>query len=61
MPPAEYAARWRVHVVAHRLLTGDHRIAEIASDLGYSSPSALSAAFTRYMGRSPAQYRGRYR
>ncbi|GHJ41329.1 AraC family transcriptional regulator [Streptomyces sp. TS71-3] len=61
LPPMEYAARWRVYVVAHRLRTGDRRIAEIASDLGYSSPSALSAAFTRHTGRSPAQYRSEHR
>jgi AraC-like DNA-binding protein len=57
MPPAEYAARWRVHVVAHQLRTGRRPIAEIAQDLGFSSPSALSAAFSRHVGCSPAQYR----
>jgi len=61
VPPAEYAARWRVHVVAHRLRTSDRRIAEIASDLGFSSPSALSAAFARHAGCSPAQYRSERR
>ncbi|EWM16999.1 transcriptional regulator [Kutzneria sp. 744] len=57
VPPAEYAARWRIHVVAHRLRTTDRRIAEIADDLGFASPSALSAAFARRAGCSPAQYR----
>ncbi|MEV7085516.1 AraC family transcriptional regulator [Streptomyces sp. NPDC093085] len=57
LPPAEYVSRWRVRVAAHRLRTGDHRVAEIAADLGYSSPSALSSAFARLHGCSPAQYR----
>jgi AraC-like DNA-binding protein len=61
VPPAQYAARWRVHVVAHQLRTGDQRIAEIATELGFSSPSALSAAFTRHAGCSPAQYRTEHR
>jgi AraC-like DNA-binding protein len=61
IPPAEYAARWRVHVVAHELRTTDRRIAEIASDLGFSSPSALSTAFARHAGRSPARYRTEHR
>jgi AraC-like DNA-binding protein len=61
LPPAEYAARWRVHVVAHQLRTTDRRIAEIATDLGFSSPSALSTAFTRQAGRSPARYRSPHR
>ncbi len=61
IPPAEYAARWRVHVVAHRPRTGDAPVAEIASDLGFSSPSALSAAFARHAGRPPAQYRRAHR
>ncbi|MFF7476070.1 helix-turn-helix domain-containing protein [Streptomyces sp. NPDC008092] len=57
LPPAEYVSRWRVHVAAHRLRTGDRRVAEIAADLGYGSPSALSAAFARLHGCSPARYR----
>jgi AraC-like DNA-binding protein len=58
--PGEYVSRWRVHVAAHRLRTGDRRVAQIAADLGYSSPSALSTAFTRFHGCSPAQYRAAY-
>ncbi|MEW1648753.1 AraC family transcriptional regulator [Streptomyces sp. NPDC091219] len=57
LPPAEYVSRWRVHVAAHRLRTSDQRVAEIAADLGYSSPSALSSAFARFHGCPPAQYR----
>jgi AraC-like DNA-binding protein len=58
--PAEYVSRWRVHVAAHRLRTSDRRVAQIAADLGYSSPSALSSAFARFHGCSPAQYRAAY-
>jgi AraC-like DNA-binding protein len=61
LPPAEYAARWRLHVVAHQLRTIDLRVNEIASALGFSSPSSLNAAFRRYLGCSPVDYRRRHR
>lgn len=57
VPPAEYVSRWRAHLAAHRLRTSDHRVAQIAADLGCSSPSTFSAALARIHGCSPAQYR----
>ncbi|SDP10834.1 AraC family transcriptional regulator [Actinacidiphila guanduensis] len=61
LPPAEYTARWRLHVVAHQLRTTDRRVNEIASALGFSSPSSLNAAFRGYLGCSPVDYRRRHR
>lgn len=39
------------------LRTGDATIAEIASDLGYSEPSAFHRAFLKWTNRSPGAYR----
>jgi len=58
-PPLRYLARWRLalarDLLAERALTLD----AIAQRVGYSSGFALSAAFTREYGQSPAAYRRR--
>ncbi len=58
-PPLRYLARWRLalarDLLAERALTLD----AIAGRVGYSSGFALSAAFTREYGQSPAAYRRR--
>lgn len=57
MPPMQYVTEWRI-ARAKELLLGDRlSLAAIASRIGYSSPSALSAAFTRVVGCSPAEFR----
>jgi AraC-like DNA-binding protein len=55
--PMEYAFGCRMRR-AETLLRGERlTIAAIASQVGYGSESALSAAFTRYSGTTPGAYR----
>ena len=57
MPPMQYLAQWRMQL-ASELLTGTQAsIAEIAQHLGYGSEAALSRAFKRIVGASPAHWR----
>jgi AraC-like DNA-binding protein len=44
-------------LAATRLRTTSKPIAEVATDLGYSSPSNFSDAFRGWFGQSPSQYR----
>ena len=55
--PLEYLTGWRVELAAHRLREDSDTVAVIARDIGYGSESALSVAFKRIMGVSPAAYR----
>ena len=55
--PMEYLARWRMRLAAAKLRDTSASIAEIAGDVGYTSDSALSAAFRRLYAMSPARYR----
>ncbi|MEV4620541.1 AraC family transcriptional regulator [Asanoa sp. NPDC049573] len=55
--PLEYLTGWRIELAADRLRRGDGTIASIARDVGYGSESALSVAFKRVTGSSPAAYR----
>ena len=57
MPPMQYLARWRMQI-ASELLSGTRAsLAEIAHRLGYGSEAALSRAFKRIVGASPAHWR----
>jgi len=56
-PPMAYLTTWRLEVAADILLGTDRTIASIAAEVGYSTPFALSAAFTRVKGLSPNRYR----
>lgn len=55
--PMEYVTSWRLAVAADLLERTDDTIAAIATRVGYSSPFALSAAFSRVRGVSPAAHR----
>ncbi|MGV3480413.1 MAG: helix-turn-helix domain-containing protein [Sphingobium sp.] len=55
-------ALWRQQVrllEAISLLEAGHSVASVAFDVGYESPSAFTAMFTRTFGRSPSLYAGR--
>lgn len=54
--PMEYLLTWRMALAKDLLRRDDGRIAEIAGRVGYSSASTFSVAFTRHVGRPPAQY-----
>ncbi|WP_271411410.1 AraC family transcriptional regulator [Pseudomonas sp. Q1-7] len=55
--PADYLLGWRVSLVQKRLREG-RPIALIADEVGYESPSALSRAFRRKVGKSPREWLG---
>ncbi|MFC0065097.1 AraC family transcriptional regulator [Umezawaea endophytica] len=55
--PVDYLTGWRIELAADRLRRGADTISVIARDIGYGSESALSVAFKRVTGQSPASYR----
>jgi AraC-like DNA-binding protein len=55
--PANYVARWRVHVAGTWLRGNRLTIAEIATRLGFRSEASFSRTFTRLIGSSPAAFR----
>lgn len=56
-PPMTYLTKWRM-LLASELLADPHlTVANIAEQVGYGSPFALSTAFTRRFGLSPSAYR----
>ncbi len=57
MTLTEYVNRLRVEKAKHRLLNPDHRITEIAYDVGFQSISQFNRCFTKYSGTSPSRYR----
>lgn len=54
--PMEYLLTWRMALAKDLLRRNEGRVAEIALRVGYSSASTFSVAFTRHVGRPPAQY-----
>jgi len=54
--PMEYLLTWRMALAKDLLRRNEGRIAEIAERVGYGSASTFSVAFTRHVGRPPAQY-----
>jgi len=58
MPPLQYLARWRIQLAANLLRATSLGLGEIAERVGYGSEAALSRAFKRTLGASPATYRG---
>jgi AraC-like DNA-binding protein len=57
MPPMQYLARWRIQLAANLLRTSGAGLGDIAERVGYGSEAALSRAFKRTLGVSPAFYR----
>ncbi len=56
-PPMTFLTNWRLDLAADLLLDPDATLASVARQVGYGSPFALSAAFTRVRGMSPQQHR----
>lgn len=57
VPPLTYLTQWRMLLARRALQDQDTSIEALAGQLGYSSASALSTAFTRHVGQPPLRYR----
>jgi AraC-like DNA-binding protein len=53
--PADYLADWRMALAQSRLREG-RPIKQLAQELGYANPSALTRAFTARLGLSPRDW-----
>jgi AraC-like DNA-binding protein len=58
-PPHRYLARRRIERACELLATSEMSVIEIAAQLGYEAPGALSRMFRREVGLSPSDYRRR--
>jgi AraC-like DNA-binding protein len=58
-PPMAYLTGWRLDLAADLLLADDATLTSVARAVGYATPFALSAAFKRVRGLSPAEHRRR--
>jgi AraC-like DNA-binding protein len=56
-PPMAFLTEWRLTLAADLLLEPGATVGSVAEQVGYGSPFALSAAFKRVRGISPAEYR----
>ncbi len=56
-PPLRHLTEWRLSLAADALAEPGVGLAAVASQVGYASPYALSNAFKRVRGMSPADYR----
>lgn len=56
LTPMEYLLAWRMALAKDLLCRREAGIAEIAVQVGYSSASTFTVAFTRHVGQSPARY-----
>jgi AraC-like DNA-binding protein len=56
-PPMSYLTGWRIDLAADLLHEPAATLDSVARQVGYSSPFALSAAFKRVRGVSPAEHR----
>jgi AraC-like DNA-binding protein len=54
--PIEYLLAWRMAMAKNLLWRKEGGVAEVAQRVGYSSASAFSVAFTRYVGLPPSRY-----
>ncbi len=58
-PPLSYLTCWRLCLAGDLLRDTDETLASVARQVGYASAYALSAAFTRFYGVRPGEYRSR--
>jgi AraC-like DNA-binding protein len=56
-PPMTFLTGWRIALAADLLLEPGATVGSVAAQVGYGSPFALSTAFKRLRGVSPAQFR----
>ena len=60
IPVKAYILKAKITTAQNILIFSDFPISEIAASLGFSSQSAFSAAFRKFSGMTPFQYRSRY-
>ncbi|POH72720.1 AraC family transcriptional regulator [Arthrobacter glacialis] len=58
-PPMTYLTNWRMLLASELLANPQLTTAQIAAEVGYGTPFALSSAFKRRFGLSPTGYRRR--
>lgn len=58
-PPIAFLTEWRLALAADLLRDPELTVASVATQVGYSTPFALSAAFKRAHGISPSEHRAR--
>jgi len=58
-PPIGFLTAWRLALAADLLDSSDTTVSAVARQVGYSTPFALSTAFKRANGFSPAAFRAR--
>ncbi|QHI97753.1 helix-turn-helix domain-containing protein [Xylophilus rhododendri] len=56
VPPMEYVLAWRMALAKKLLRRGEGPIADVAAQVGYSSPSTFTVAFTRHVGVAPGRF-----
>ncbi|MGC4937347.1 AraC family transcriptional regulator [Kribbella sp. DT2] len=56
-PPMSYLTCWRLCLASDLLRDTDDTLAAVARQVGYANAYALSAAFTRFYGVRPGEYR----
>ncbi len=57
VPPMQYLAQWRMQLASTLLSGTTLSLAEISQRVGYGSETALSRAYKRWVGVSPAHWR----
>jgi transcriptional regulator GlxA family with amidase domain len=60
-PPIAFLTAWRLSLAADLLEASPSTVAAVARAVGYGTPFALSTAFERAYGVSPADHRARKR
>jgi AraC-like DNA-binding protein len=58
---SDYVRTHRLHLASQRLLESDRNVAEIADELGFSTPSHFGDLFHRRFGTTPNAYRSAMR
>ncbi|MCM1007238.1 MAG: AraC family transcriptional regulator [Ruminococcus flavefaciens] len=61
VPVKRFIVTAKVNTAKNMLIYSDFTLSEIAMSLGFSSQSALSAAFKKVTGQTPAKFRNMYR
>lgn len=57
IPPMLYLGRWRLHLAARMLESGQVSVGQVASAVGYQSEAAFNRAFKREVGTAPGAWR----